>query len=273
MEPPDRRGSTGWMAPRGLTIDRTTGRAYVAEGGGGGIHSFDYNTGVYYGRLDAGYFFDRYLVYKGGSVFATGGDLVRTNVSTGVQTTIGLPNLGGPAWIADYSASEILVSSFFSNTNSTIYRYNVITGQFTAISGVFNDPSSFFGDGTYITKFGPTGLPAAFAGSGAGGDLRRIDFAANGQFAGISAFNSANLNNCFGTTEGHAGIFACGKLAADSTKGGITFFDNFGTERQTYTYSNLYDPRGMASVVAPEPSTMIATTVGLAALVRRRRKG
>jgi hypothetical protein len=260
------------QSARGISIDQSTGRAYVTETGGG-IHVFDYNTGLYFGRVGSSSFFDRYTVFKNKAVYGSGSGLDKTDVATGERSSVVMPNGGDALWVADYSATEIIVNSHASGTSASLYRYNVVTGVFTPISNAFDDsPASNFANAVYLPNLGSITTPVIVAGLGALGDLRMYRLTAQNTYLTVQNWNSDALLNCYGVVSAHAGFFACGASSADSTKGVITYFDNYGEERQTYSNSNFHDLRGMAAVVAPEPGSMVALTAGMIALIARRRR-
>lgn len=255
---------------RGIDIDQSTGRAYVHEVSGG-IQVFNYNTGVYFGRLDTSTFFDRYGVFSNGSVYMTGGGLEITNVATGARNTLSTPNGELVVWVAKHSATELIVKT--GTTQAMLYRFNTATQTFKESSSAFNDGSTgFFADAEFLPSVGSPSSRSIFAGLSLSGDIREYQLDAVGNFLSASSIASSYLERCFGVAKGHAGFFTCGQLATDATKGGITYFDNFRTERQGYTYSNMYAPRGMASVIAPEPGSMMVLGLGVLACLCKRRK-
>ncbi len=255
----------------GITIDEATGRAYVHEPSSGAYLVFDYNVGTYFGRLDPGTFYDRYPVISNGFLFGTGLSLNKVNLTTGAQSTVALPDGGAPVWVAKENSTNLIIDSYINTATSHLFRYNTVSGLFTALGSGFADNSAFFADSQYFPSLGTVTNPLVIAGLGGGGDLRRYLLDAAGNYTSSGSVTSTFLNNCYGVTPSHSGFFTCGRLATDGTHGGVAGFDNFLTERETYSYSNMYDPRGMASVIAPEPGSALALLGGLALLVRRRR--
>ena len=99
--------------------------------------------------------------------------------------------------------------------------------------------------------------------------------AANPPVAGSSIFTS-ELTGITALGIGHGStLYVGGRLVSDGTKGGISRYSVAGVSpfyRSTFGSSVLRSPVSIATVVAPEPGTLVACGLGLAALAARRRK-
>jgi len=256
----------------GVTVDSALGLAYVTEGDSGPAHIFDYSTGVYYGQRSST-FYDRYPVKLGSNLYATQGfGLYKLPLNGGAQTSLNLPNGGSALWLAQTSSTKAIVYSYLTNTTGNLYEFNSTNESFVSLGAVnLSFGISNFAAANFLPSY-QGGGPAIIAGSGVLGDLHVFRLTGSNAFSSASTFSSNSLNNCLGVANAHGGFYATGKLASNGALGGVTFFTNYGAEKQTYSYGNLYDPRGIASVIAPEPGTMLAIGAGLVAMLKRRKK-
>ncbi len=256
----------------GVAVDGSTGTAYVSESGGA-IQAFNYSTGLYMGQIGGPVFGDRYAIKVGDSIFGSGFSMLRTSLSTGVNTFINLPGSESCLWVAPVSSNEVLAMGFKGSTGNVLYKYNTTTNTFKTLSGTFNWGSSgFFVGATRLSNYQDTG-PVYVSGLGPNGDIQvhRLDAGAT-SITSATTLSSTYVDNCYGVAPAHAGFFASGTLTSDTTHGGIAFFDNYGRERLGFTYSNMYVPRGIATVLAPEPGSIAAIAGGLLLMLGRRRK-
>lgn len=91
--------------------------------------------------------------------------------------------------------------------------------------------------------------------------------------SGVMFTNTTVLSNPSGIAPGHAGMtYIAGKIRATPTQGGVLRFDRTtGVIGTAFGQATLQNPTGIATVVAPEPGTMIALGIGIGALLRKRK--
>lgn len=102
-----------------------------------------------------------------------------------------------------------------------------------------------------------------------------IEYDLHNSGATVTTFvNNTVFANPSGIALGHGGMtFIIGKIRATPTIGGILRFDRTtGVTGSIIGQSTLQIPTGIATVIAPEPGTMIALGVGIGALLRQRKK-
>jgi len=247
-------GSGYMSAPAHITADSTTGRAYVTNFIARNVQTWDYSTGVLLNEWSVS------GTPWGITRLATGNLLVGTSTGvkeytitgTKVRDFLGLYGVGTDGTniytaadnqVRKFSPSGLLLGTFSSGTD-TIFQFAFRQGTAYGTGGT---NSAYFGSFNSVTMSGYGQLPVSNLASG-----YRID----------------------GIAMGHANFaYLSGRLPLDPTKGVISRYNV--AERRGYSSfgsAQLKDPRGIATVIAPEPGTLFALGLGVVCVFRRRRQ-
>lgn len=256
-------------SPRGIAINQSLQRAYVLDATSR-VSVWNYNTGEFVSSFNANVPGASFLnANSDGSLNIAGSTFVRRFSVSGstlaTYTRSGAFNIQQGIRLQD---GQFYLSTRTGDSRA-FERFNYTTGAFIGSSSWLADrviPMS----GSFDASPTANALTAyAFGGT----VFAELDSINNGPIGGV--FTSITLlDTVVGLAEGHGGMsFVLGRDKNTPTRGGILRFD-----RNTLTVgptlagtANIVNPTGLANVVAPEPGTMIAVGVGLAALARRRR--
>lgn len=139
-------------------------------------------------------------------------------------------------------------STFNGNGNTITYTAGSAPAQISvSASNSFLTTSSFIGigRGSYIASAGTTFL---------------------------ASFTLNSLASATGAAGGHVGGYYTGKDITNTNRGLITRVSMSGAELNSFGSTVLVNPVSMASVVAPEPGTILALSAGIGAFLFKRRK-
>lgn len=273
-------GSGFLNAPVSMCIDQATNSAYVMDNltpsasysetnySGHRIVKFNYNTGEYissfkptysYNRAQVGYFQGQLIVGTDGSLIdaydpSTGGfkGTYTMSVSGGamaVSTSL------GRVFSVGYSGSGAISTQNFGGTSQI--NYPIASAPPTTVvrqMAISGDRALVVGGTPIVSKFTPSTLNSAATnnltfstGTGLAGSLGGVGFG-HGDIAYVSEM-----------------------LGAGSAKITRMYYSEFALGG-SFGAGILQEPRSIAVVVAPEPTTWLAMGIGLAILARRRRR-
>lgn len=255
--------------PRGVVVDQATNSAYVLDATSR-VTRWNYNTGAFVSSFNTG---------VPGASFLTRNSDGTLNVA-GTSSVVRFGAAGNP--LVTYNRSGtlgiqqgILLSDgqFYMSTRTgssrSLERFNYATGAFQGFNVWFADrltPTSALPGVNALNVYdGATGAsiwgePSTFS---------------SGPQSTFSSTDNTLLLSVRGTALGHGTMsFILGSVRATPTQFAIQRFD-YGTATFGATLLGqgiIQNGTGLATVVAPEPATMAALGLGLAALLKRRRR-
>lgn len=253
-------GKSRLAVPQGLAVNAATGLAYVASFGTSTIQVYNYNTGVFMNEFALG-LAPRCMSWIGSDLLISGtGGLRRYTTSGSLVTT--------------YSNDDLIMGCTVGS-DGFVYTYNYTLGQFQRYSaagtlvGSTANSTDFAGYPRYgVLKYGSQNIWTNYS-------THKIEFQSTPAMTMSSSFSISSLiNNPIGLAPGHSSaLYVSGYSTASGSPGVIAQVSAL-TGRVGLTFGNgiLIQPRGMASVVAPEPSTWFALGLGVLALARRRKR-
>lgn len=259
--------------PIGMVINQATNTAFILQDrtvGGSGldyITRLDYNTGAFLGTIQV-------VSAVAASIgILNDGRLMSSMIGTDISL---LNSTGGEAkWVSSPSgvtagtysgmAQDAFGTLYGMNANGVIYGW---ANPFAGANGL-QPPYVLGASGSPVTR----GQLAARGDWIAAGNLSTLVFARTAPGGGFSLTSGVGTiySNVRGVAIGHENImYAAGQTGASS--GSISRYDQFGNFAGSFGAGQLKDPIALSVVVAPEPGTMAALGLGLAALLRRRKK-
>jgi len=270
---------------RSVQLDRITGYGFALAGGW--VHRFDYSTGERAGAWNLGTVADISLSPNGGTLLAMNGANLRSFRTTdfSLLSNRSLPAVFGTPRSLTYMTSGILTVAeeyAFSATNNLGVPYTTDLATLGLI-GVFG---TAFGLGSAITvgKVAAVPLPGGISrvvvpNRTSAGEMRvnTTRFNAAGDTVGSENFVPSGFATGTGfaisAVASHGGFY----LIGPGTGGGTRVEEYEGSSlallsARNYGFAIPTGYFGAASVVAPEPGTLLALGAGLASLVARRRR-
>lgn len=252
---------------RCMEIRQSRNEAYVIAGTT--LYVFDYNTGALKKDFGGWAFTDIAFSQDDSTFYALNG------TSSIYKTTTAAMDAGSffpSMWLNDASAIMTSVAVTLGN--------QVMTGQ--TRSGqpyVYSYDAISPGAGLPSTAFNPGVTLGAAANINGGGSLQALSFFGIGYAyrytssgLGSTFYYTSQIGTATAVSAAHSGMYLTGIDAVTPTQGLITKFADSGAEMQSFGGSVLRKPVAMASVLAPEPGTMIALGAGILALLRRRKR-
>jgi len=244
--------------PQDVAVNPATGLAYVTSFATSTVQVYNYSTGLFVNEFAVG--------PNPRGVTMLGSDVIVSH-TTGVSR---------------YSASGGFLNNFGTGSNFTgvtvgpdgfVYAYEWPTAlRRYKFDGTAAGSSAISSDTNYPHYDAvPFGNQVAFTNFSA----RKIEFfnANSGLVSGGSFTFTGTLSAMTGLAKGHGNaLYTCGVLDSSSKPVIAQISGLTGKVGLTFGETILSAPRGMSSVVAPEPGTMIALGLGSAALLRRRKK-
>ena len=187
-----------------------------------------------------------------------------------------------------YQASSILPSSHLAGISNTASSIDISIfnpgGALVGTTGLFAGGTiSFISSAvSFLDRFGYQNV--AFAARVDGGPTRliRANFTATGvlNYYSIDALNSINTAYSVGVAVNHAGFYVVGADSVTATSARFMAFDNDGTGTSYDTWTEagldlrnpLYSSYSVGMVLAPEPGEWVAMSMGVGALLIRRKR-
>jgi len=253
--------------PRGIVVNQNIGTAYVLDAYSR-VSAWNYNTGAFISSFNSGVFGAKFLTGNSdGTLNVTGDTYARRFTTSGTTLTFYSRN----GLYDTQQGIRLNDGNFYMSTrtgdNSTLEFFNYSTGAYIGSAGWTADrlmPIPTTSGGNTLNAYVSTGLV-----------YLELDYMQNGP--SFATFGSTTLiDTVAGVAPGHGGMaFIAGRDRANPTRGGLVRFDmNALTAGPTLAgTSYIQTPTGLATVVAPEPATMLALGGGLAMLLRRRKRG
>lgn len=253
--------------------------AFGRQGGGLQILRYDYSTGVLNNTINTGIAVTsvndlKYLTSTsflmtgnfGGTrlarMYTTGGSLQRTfsNPAGTLEVMSAIQDAAGYTYTLTRSAGTV------SNSKYALNSYNVGSGAIAGTLIVADNTTLEYSDlmlaGGYIGFHGGTmGSKQSFTVNG-------INVGAGGQTGGWSTLTDTMSLGHTDVVHGFGYDASQSRMAFSTGRMSFGSGDTFRYINST-VYGTVYDS---AIVVAPEPGTMIAVGVGIAALLRKRKK-
>lgn len=252
--------------PLGVTVDLVTNRAFILDGGFS-VVVLDYSTGTFVRSFNV----------------TSGASYMNRNSDGTLNFTYLATNR-----IERRTASGNLLQTYTNTSGQTIkqgIRLNdgfFYTGNLTTVAGARVQRFDYNSGTLLSTHPWASERMELMPGNGAFNVWTNIPgtnavLEYNTFLAGPTSFQqttSTFLTNAIGTAVGHSGIcYAVGQKVGSPGVGIIQRYDaNVNQLRGVFGDGLLNTPTGMAIVVAPEPGSLAAIAVGLAALATRRRK-
>lgn len=240
-------------------LDQATNSLYVIEATT--ITRWNYNTGMLLSSHSA---------VNGAYLTTVRPDEGRIAVFDGLADflTKPFPDMGPPVSSAGFMPSAAYRAGLWFQQN-TIMAWDEANKRFRLIS---MDP---------LGQSGAAGLESLSFSTGDFGQMslvggsNRVVMAAGGElrFATLDTVTPGLIASPYGLSKAaasaHDGYYVGG---TSSGVGRVTYYDRNFNVRGIFTNGTLMDPISMQTVLAPEPGTFVAIGVGLAALLRRRKK-
>lgn len=270
---------------RQVTIDQEQNRAFVHDSATGRIRMYNYNTGESLGISGT-------IVGVKSMDYHAGTNRLFSLTSSGIfYSTPGFNSSiayialgGGVTWDTSVIAGNVITVFGNSGTGNIVSEsYNCATGASVGTASTLGAilAATTIGKPAYFSSPNVTNGYFAFSFINSGGNmtLGRSTVNSVGAAGVISVSNLAGFSSALvmpSAVTGHSGFFLVGQSSTTATDTLIRKYDSipqFGTE-YSQTISGTSFSAGIyqvANVVAPEPGSMIALGLGLAALVRKRR--
>lgn len=252
--------------PRGVVVNQLLNRAYVLDSASR-ISVWNYNTGAFLTSFSVNIIGAKLLTGNSdGTLNVTGTAVVSRLSATGTPLTTYVRS-----GTLDTQQAILMNDGFFylstrNTTNQSLERFNYATGAFLGASNWLADR---------IAPIPAVGGANAFNAYAIGSDvLLELNFMNGGPTFVDSDFTPL-IDRVAGIASGHGGMtFVVGRDRTTPTRGGILRVDaNSLTAGPTLAgTAQIVNPTGIATVVAPEPATMLALGGGFALLLRRRRR-
>ena len=257
------RGSIG--AVLGLSLDQANNRVFIRQDNL--VNVFDYNTG---NQLFVGFALGiGPVMYR-----STFGDMISFSGTQLLRQTVGLNSLGNQIL---WTATSPGVTSFTTD-GTLIYGTNTVNGQMLSYTGA--SIGSIFGTSLVNAILAGDSVPGMSVNESTGGVFalsqtdKRYNYWSGVSGTNIFQGNTSTLTTTTAITRAH-GIHQY-ILGTTPTGVGLQKFYEDGNIFGAYTQVSLPSAIGSinhaATVITPEPGTMIAIAVGLAALAKRRKK-
>jgi hypothetical protein len=268
-----------------ITIDQAQGRAFVYDSANSRIRGYNYNSGESFG-ISATIGGATSLDYHAGTnrVFAlNSGGLFFTTPGSGALSTFVTPS-AGTTWHTTVVSGNVITVFGNSGTGNIVYEsYNCSTGASVGSGSTFGIvlAASAIGKPTFFASpNAPNGFYAfTYVNLTGGVNVGRSSVNALGAAGLVTGFSLPGFAS--GTVmptavPAHGGFFLVGQSATTATDTLVRKMDNASSFAAEYTntISGTTFTAGAyqaANVVAPEPGSMIALGVGIAALLRKRR--
>ena len=249
--------------------------------GGGGTNQFNHSSGEFV--LQNGAFNASGAAHLGGTrIFEAFNTLIYAYNSTTLDLTVGAVSSGLDVLASIIPLSDNLVIAYGTNLagNFVSRRVNMSSGTSSnetllALSANFGGVASI---GTGFSRQSGGGFRTYITSRTTTSDIvQEFGFDSAGTYI---LLNTMSLNGFSATAPksvmpGHNGYWIVGDDSALASSTRITQFGNQNVQVGSYTTSLVNVPSTRfkgANIVAPEPGSMIAIAVGLAAMLKRRRK-
>lgn len=258
-------GANYLTSPTDIDLDVANGLAYVSDSGSGRITVFDYNLGEYLGNFFVGqtYFVSRLsdnsilssnYSHSNAGRYSTSGSLINTINSSGIYVEGHAQTGDGVLWFCDATGTGNLYSGTVGS-NTITQRYSM---------------TNTFGLAAYLTSRGQQLAVVDYQG-GLSKRISSLTTLGTNVIAESSILTTwSNSQNGGGTAIGHGGVVYAAVTNFGTSS--LVIWRPGTTSYNTMALSQTTAAQGMAIVVAPEPTSMVALSVGLTAGLLRRRK-
>lgn len=251
---------------RSVAAMRDSGRAFVLDETGG-IRSFDYSTGISIRTVVPSSLFTNLVTFNNRLFAYSSSVYAEVNPDTGSVSSSSV--LGGRLRAMVISRSGIMYRAVAANTSTQWFRGAVSTSESVPVGPAMG--ADFFG--TQIAQAAVIDDPVEarfLVGPSLESDFTVFNSVTNSSTTwGFDAFISNNL----GYSYGHDTLYVTGSLKTDPAQKRIAAIESrLIGPGALFGGPELRNPVALASVVAPEPGTLLALGAGLAFLARRRRK-
>lgn len=254
---------SGWVGSQSfaLGVDQGAGEVYFSNSAMNRVIVFDYNSGTYKRSWSLGLTtFARDIKITGSRVYVGGGARVEAYTKAGAligAATAGITDVWG---VAESLNGEIVALSRGTSTRAYMFNGNTFAPTFTSGSLSGNPYSLIYDQGTNNAYYS--------ASTGAGDIIYSMNLFSAGPNVALTPGGAR-----FELAAGHGDIRYATKANGVTTYiRGATAISPW-TEVRTATWSQISDAGAIGVVVAPEPASLIAIGLGLAAVARRRRRG
>lgn len=252
----------GWVgnASYAMGIDQGAGEVYFSNTAMNRVIVFDYNSGTYKRSWSLGLTtFARDIKIIGSRVYVGGGARVEAYTKAGTligAATTGITDVWG---VAENTNGEVVALSRGTSTRAYMFNSNTFALSFTTgpLSG--NPYSLIYDPGTNNAYYS--------AATGAGDIIYSMNLFSGGPNIALTAGGAR-----FELAAGHGDIRYATKANGVTTYIRGNSLVSPWTEVRSATWTQISEAGAIGMVVAPEPASLIAIGLGLAAFAKRRRR-
>lgn len=234
------------------------------------LHEYDYSTGIEHRTVQVVSGTTMNISSDNSTLFVQSGNIVsaystssltltsQVTLNSGTSTVQSIQVIGSDIFALEKNTSNAYVFARYSFAGARLGG----TGGQSNITGKLGYQVGLPSIGTVLLSAGITGSALAYS------------FTYPGQSpASASSYFPTGVQNIADVAPLHVGGALLGVNPSNTAQGIVAITGATGGVSHTFGTAQLKSPAAIVSVIAPEPMTMAAMTIGLAALACRRKKG